>query len=109
MPPQRRLSPDASDHDLLIRLDTKVDILIGSQGEMRNALDARINETRTALGARIENLGKDKANISDLDPLRKQIERIQEDVVTHLADKLDNTRRLVFIGVGILAALQAIT
>jgi len=116
MPP-RRSSPDLTDHDLLVTIDAKLGFLQTSLGE-----------TRSALSARIDLLGKEKANLSDLDPLRKAIERQQADAAAQcddIATKVDKddfkglkedlksvretgdgTRRLVWIGVGILATLQ---
>jgi DNA-binding FadR family transcriptional regulator len=93
----------ASDHDLLIRIDTKVDVL-----------QSTVQETRTALSARIDRLAQEKAGYSDLDPLRKAIERFQEDVTgkinkadfDDLLHKVDGTRRLLYIGVGVLLTLQ---
>lgn len=98
-----RPSPNASDHDLLIRIDTKVDVLTST-----------VQETRTALSARIDRLAQDKANVTELDPLRKMIERQQEqlnaqcDELTAKADKseFDGVKRLVLIGVGIVIALN---
>jgi hypothetical protein len=110
MPPRSHtITAIASDHDLLIRIDTKVDVL---QGTMQ--------ETRTALSARIDRLAQEKASYADLDPLRKQIEAAQAIAQTAVAtktdktdfnaliDKVDATRRLVWIGVGILVALQCL-
>src|SRR6266542_3915256 len=109
----RRTSPDASDHDLLVRIDAKLEFLQTSLGE-----------TRTALSARIDGLGKEKANVTDLDPLRKAIERHQEtldeqceditkkidrDDFKTLTEKVDSTRRLVWIGVGVLGVLEALS
>jgi len=104
MPP-RTVNTQASDHDLLIRIDTKVDVL-----------QTTVQETRTALSARIDRLAQEKAGYSDLDPLRKTIDLMQSDLakktdkddVNNIAEKLDSTRRLVFIGYGILAAIQFI-
>jgi hypothetical protein len=93
----------ASDHDLLIRIDTKVDVL-----------QSTLHETRTALSARIERLAQEKAGYADLDPLRKSIEALQS-VATAKAEKhefdalvstVDSTRRIVWIGIGVLATLQ---
>lgn len=104
MPP-RLPNSAASDHDLLIRIDTKVD-----------TLQATLQETRTALSARIDLLAREKANSTDLDPLRHTIETLQQKVHTkasqadhdNLAEKFDQTRRLVWIGVGILVAINLI-
>jgi len=103
MPP--RTSPNASDHDLLIRIDTKVDVL-----------QVTVQETRTALSARIDRLAQDKANYTDLDPLRTSIQRQQSEIEGKADKKLfeasiekaDGTRRLVYIGIGIAATLQFI-
>ena len=100
-----RAQTSASDHDLLIRIDTKVDVL-----------QSTLQETRTALSARIDRLAQEKAGYSDLDPLRKAIERFQSDFGSKankgdfddLVDKVDATRRMLWIGVGILGTLQFI-
>ena len=100
----------ASDHDLLIRIDTKVDLL-----------QSTVQETRTALSARIDRLAQEKAGYNDLDPLRNALEKLQRDTENLCEvdstkvnkaefdtwlEKVDGTRRLVWIGIGILATLQ---
>jgi hypothetical protein len=96
---------NASDHDLLIRIDTKVDVL-----------QSTVAETRTALSARIDRLAQEKASYGDLDVVRKSIEDYQkrnsEELsaknaeVEKLADKVDWTRRMIWVAIGILGTLQ---
>ncbi len=100
MPPRTQAT---SDHDLLIRIDTKVDVL-----------QSTLQETRTALSARIDRLAQEKASYADLDPLRKAIEALQsassEKAEKHdlnsLVSTVDSTRRIVWIGIGVLVTLQ---
>lgn len=100
-----RTSPNASDHDLLIEIRTRLDVLQSS-----------VRENNAAVSLRLDHLQSEKANSKDLDPLRTAIERQQVDIAAKgdkkdflgLVATVDSTRRLVFIGVGILAALEAI-
>lgn len=111
MPP-RKTPQDASDHDLLIKIDTRLEVL-----------QASVRENNAALNTRLDSLVREKANITDLDPLRNTIAKLQEEFGAQcddltskadktefkdIADKLDATRRLVFIGIGILLAVQVI-
>lgn len=104
MPP-RTTSPNASDHDLLIRIDTRLQSLSESVAMNHSAVTTRLNE-----------LDKDKASYKDLDVLRKAIEESQtknkDDVGTvrtdyrDLADKVDWTRKMLWIAIGVVGVLQ---
>lgn len=99
MAPPRQTS-NASDHDLLIRIDTKVD-----------NLSSMVQETRTALSARIDHLAQEKAGYGDLDVLRKSLEEYQKakkEEDGKLAEKVDWTRRMIWIAIGIITTLQFI-
>lgn len=103
MPP--RNPANASDHDLLIRIDTKVDVL-----------QSTVAETRTALSARIDRLAQEKAGYGDLDVLRNTLADYQKaqkeeqadknEQAKELAAKVDWTRRMIWIAIGVLGTLQ---
>jgi hypothetical protein len=98
-----RLSPNATDHDILIEIRTRLDVLQSS-----------VRENNAAVAMRLDQLQNDKASSKDLDPLRTSIERQQKDIESKadkaafqtLVEVTDGTRRLVYIGLGILIALQ---
>jgi len=101
----RTTPANTSDHDLLIRIDTKVD-----------NLSSMLQETRTALSARIDRLAQEKAGYGDLDILRKALEEHQKTTkeelgekkteMSGLTEKVDWTRRMIWIAIGILGTLQ---
>jgi len=98
MPP--RNPPDASDHDLLIRIDTKVDLL-----------NSTLNETRTALSARIDRLATEKASVGEVDTLRKFIEKVQADGNSKDAaqDKeIAFAKKMIYMAIGAIWVVQAL-
>ena len=87
-----------TDHDLLIEIRTKLDYL---QTEMRDG--------HTNFIARLERLEREKANYTDLDILRRSIEKtnaeggIREDLQQA---EIDWTKRGLYIAIGAGAMLQ---
>lgn len=107
MPAQRRTTLDASDHDLLIRIATQLEVL-----------HASVRENNQAVSLRLDQLTRDKATYADLDVLRKTIE---ERVATHAQhvddlrktdesqqEQLDWARRMIWTAIGISATLQVV-
>lgn len=90
----RNPNTNSSDHDLLVRLDTKMDVL-----------QSTVQETRTALSARIDRLAQEKASYGDLDLVRKTVEDYQRKN-EKLEEQVDGTRRMIWIGAGVLSTLQ---
>jgi hypothetical protein len=105
--PARRTTPDASDHDLLIRIDTRLEVL-----------HASVRENNQATTARLDELNRGKASYGDLDVLRKTIEENHADhqeTVEELRKsdreqqaQLDWARRMIWIAIGVSATLQVI-
>jgi hypothetical protein len=92
MTPRTLRTPD-TDHDLLIRIDTKVEGLASSVMQMQSAFEGRV--------ARLE---VEKASSSDLDVLRSFIEKTQEKNRTDI----DWTKRMIWMGLGAIVAVQAL-
>lgn len=92
----RTNNSNASDHDLLIRIDTRLEILSASVSQNHNDVTMRLNE-----------LDKDKVSYKELDVLRETING-QQLIAERLAEKVDWTRSMLWKGMGILAALNII-
>jgi len=102
----RPKQPD-SDHDLLIAIRERLDVLASS-----------VRENHAAMGMRLDNLQAQKANVSDLDPLRNFIEGVQSTAKERDADqvrrldgqdgKITSLSRTMWIGVGILLTVQVL-
>lgn len=107
MAPRQPPPPSANDHDLLIRIDTKLEVLHSS-----------VRENNQAVALRLDQLGKEKAGYGDLDLLRRTIEEKDshnEQRVSELKKKdadqqveLDWARRMIWIAIGISATLQIV-
>jgi uncharacterized membrane protein len=105
MPPRSQVN--ATDHDLLIRIDTKLESLASS-----------VRENNAAVAMRLDQLGKEKVNYGDLDVLRRLIDekegnndqRVKElkEKDASLQKELDWARRMIWIAIGISATLQII-
>jgi hypothetical protein len=86
----------SSDHDLLIRIDTRLEILSQSVAQNHSDVTSRINVLDTL-----------KANYTDLDVLRKAIDSQQESAAD-LTEKVDWTRRMLWMAIGGLAVLEIV-
>lgn len=95
-PPRSRPAANVSDHDLLIRIDTKLEMLTASVSQNHSEFTQRLNE-----------LDKEKANNGDIELLRATI-RDQQVRADGLAEKVDWTRRMLWIAIGAMAALNII-
>lgn len=103
MPPRNSTPARAdSDHDLLIRIDAKVEILNSSFQQLQNSF-----------GARVERLEKEAVVRSDLDAyktlMERQIVKDSDEVGRHLQkhDKeIAFTLRMIYIAIGALAVLE---
>jgi hypothetical protein len=106
----------SDDHDLLIEIKAQLGFTQNSLSEMRTALTAALAEARTALSARIDALGREKANVTDLDPLRGFIEGVQTSTkertteldgrIAKQEEKVGSISKTVWVGVGIITAVQ---
>jgi len=96
--PARRPSPDASDHDLLIEIRTRLDVLQSS-----------VRENNAAIGLRLDHLQTEKASTKDLDVVRAFIENVQRDGKTKDAAQDKDIRfahRMIYIAIGALGVLE---
>ena len=105
--PTRKHSTDASDHDLLIRIDTRLEVL-----------SSQVRENNQAVALRLDQLGRDKASYADLDTLRKFIDEREKQTEQRVIDleandqkqqqQIDWSRRMIWVAIGILGTLQVI-
>jgi|ERR1700682_348189 len=86
----------SSDHDLLIRIDTRLEVLASNVAQNHNDFTNRLNT-----------LDKEKVDYKELDVLRKTISE-QQSAGKELADKVDWTRRMVWIAIGAMGALNLV-
>jgi hypothetical protein len=122
MPPRstpiRSAVPNRSDHDLLIRIDTRLEVLSTS-----------VSQNHDDVSLRLTRLDSEKAGYKDLDILRNIITGQQADVgkladkvaadaeklatkvqtdADELAEKVDWTRRMLWLGIGGLIVLNIV-
>lgn len=82
-----------SDHDLLIRIDQKVE-----------SLGTSIAQMQTAFEGRLQRLEAVKAASADLDTLRSFVEKTQEKTRTDV----DWTKRMIWMALGGVIVFQAV-
>jgi DNA-binding FadR family transcriptional regulator len=97
MPPARA-SSSTSDHDLLIEIKTRLELL-----------QSTVQESRTALSARIDRLAQEKADNGSLDTLRQTIERAQQTNKEKEADQdkdIAFSQRMIYIAIGAIGVAE---
>lgn len=97
MPPRApTFNGQGNDHDLLIRIDTRLEVLNTSVTQNHNDMSVRLSE-----------LDKAKVDRKELEGLRSLIDTQQSDS-KDLAEKVDWTRRTLWMAAGGLTALNII-
>jgi len=104
---------NGTDHDLLIRVDTKVQTLIDEMKQMRDVTNNRLlaveqgkvdnndfHEFKSEINQRI--------NTMDLEIKKTLLERDKSNSLAFKAvsDQIDNLKKIVYVGIGIVLCLQ---